>query len=255
MTVNEALDVLWANFRNGVFFPEELKGKLSLEDAYRVQLGMLERRRETGEKQAGWKIGLTSAAVRRVFRADAPVFGYLLESGRHAGGHTFPFDAMTVPCIESELCFTMAAQLKGPEAERAQALAAVAAMAPACEILERRGDLAADLPLAVADNVLQTGFVVGAEVKPYPGELELGKIEAVIETNGELFKQCVSADVIDHQLDGIAWLANKLSGFGLALEAGQCVMTGSYYPPTPVSQGDRWDTRFSSVGAVSVSFQ
>ena len=254
MTVEEAVDIMWSAFRQGEFYPQALKGKLSLDEGYRVQLGMLARRVENGEKQAGWKIGLTSEAVRKVFGADAPLFGYLLQSGLYPAGHAFPFDEMTVPCIESELCFTMAAKLQGPGADRAQALAAVASVAPANEILERRGDMAADLPLGVADNVMQTGFVMGAEVSPYPQELELERIEAEIETNGELFKQCVSAEVIDHQLDGIAWLANKLSEFGLTVEPGMRIMTGSYYPPTPVSKGDRWNTRFSSVGEVSVSF-
>lgn len=254
MTVEEALDILWSNFQKGVFYPDELKGKLNLDDAYHVQLGMLNRRLEGGEKQAGWKIGLTSGPIRGVFGAAEPVFGYLLESGQYAGGHAFSFDEMIVPCIESELCFTMASRLEGPGADRPKALAAVASVAPAKEILERRGDMAADLPLGVADNVMQTGFVMGTAVSPYPQELELEKIEAVIKTNGELFKQCISSEVIDHQLDGIAWLANKLSGFGQALEAGARIMTGSYYPPTPVSKGDRWETRFASVGEVSVSF-
>jgi 2-keto-4-pentenoate hydratase len=254
MNVEEAVEIIWSAYQQGEFYPEALKGKLSLDDGYRVQLGVLERRAAAGEKQTGWKIGLTSNAVRKHFGAAAPVFGYLLESGLYAAGHAFSWGEMTVPCIESELCFTMGAPLKGPGAGRAQALEAVASVAPANEILERRGDMAADLPLGVADNVMQTGFVMGAELRPYPKELELGRVEAVIETDGQLFKQCVSAEVIDHQLDGIAWLANKLSEFDLALEPGQRIMTGSYYPPTPVEKGQRWESRFSGLGEVSVNF-
>lgn len=254
MSVAEAVEVLWSAQQQGQHFPDALRGKLSLADGYRVQLAVLERRVAAGERQAGWKIGLTSDAVRSHFGAEAPVFGYLLESGLYPAGHTFPCAELTEPLIESELCFTLAGPLKGPGVGRAEALQALAAVAPANEILERRADLAADLPLGVADNVLQTGFVMGAALHPYPQELRLEAVEAEVLTNGELFKRCVSAEVIDHQLDGIAWLANALAEFGQSLQAGQRIMSGSYYAPTPVKAGELWESRFSGVGEVSVSF-
>lgn len=254
MTVEAALDTMWNAFKQGDHFPEALRGKLSLDDAYRVQLGMLTRRVAEGERHAGWKVGLTSPAVRQIFGADAPVYGYLLESGQYASGHEFTFDAMQVPLIESELCITMGDSLKGPGVTRAQVLDAVASIAPSNEILEKRVDMAADLALGVADNVMQTGYVVGTEITPFPRALELPQIEAEIDTNGDVFKKCVSHEVIEDQLESIAWMANKLAELGYGLEAGQRIMSGSYYPPTPVSKGDRWDTRFSDVGAVSVRF-
>ena len=254
MKTGDALEIMWNGFQQGDHFPDALGGKLSMDDAYAVQLGMLARRLEQGERHAGWKVGLTAEAVRRIFGADAPVFGYLLQSGYYEAGHQFPFDGMTVPCIESELCITMGAALKGPGVTRAQVLDAVASVAPSNEILERRGDMAADLPLGVADNVAQYGYAVGKEIKPFPRDLELPRIEAEILANGEVFKKCVSHEVIEDQLDSIAWLANKLAQFGYALEPGQRIMSGSYYPPTPVSKGDRWESSFSGVGEVMVRF-
>lgn len=254
MTADAALDTMWKAYKQGVHFPEALAGKLSMDDAYTVQLGMLSRRLEQGERQAGWKVGLTSPAVREHFGAEAPVFGYLLQSGLYEAGYEFSCDEMTVPCIESELCITMGTALEGPGVTRAQVLDAVAAIAPANEILERRGDMAADLPLGVADNVAQYGFVMGAETKPFPRELELARIEARILTNGDVFKDCVSHEVIEDQLDSIAWLANALARFGHALAPGQRIMSGSYYPPTPINKGDRWETSFTGVGEVMVKF-
>ena len=221
MAANAALDTMWNAYKRGDHFPEALRGKLSMDDAYTVQLGMLARRLEQGERQAGWKVGLTAEAVRKIFGADTPVFGYLLQSGLYGPGHQFPFDQMTVACIESELCITMGASLKGPGVTRAQVLEAVASLAPSNEILERRADMATDLPLGVADNVLQYGYVMGTEIKPFPRELDLAQIEARILTNGGVFKQCLSHEVIEDQLDSIAWLANKLAQFGHGLEAGQ----------------------------------
>lgn len=254
MRTEESLDIMWNAYKQGDHFPDALSGKLSMDDAYALQLGMLARRLEQGEQHAGWKVGLTAEAVRKIFGADSPVFGYLLKSGLYASGHEFPFDKMKVPCIESELCITMGEALKGPGVTRAQVLDAVASVAPSNEILERRGDMAADLPLGVADNVAQYGYAVAEEISPFPRDLHLPDIKAKILANGEVFKDCVSHEVIEDQLDSIAWLANKLSQFGYGLEAGQRIMSGSYYPPTPVNKGDQWDTSFSDVGEVMVRF-
>ncbi|MCZ6729173.1 MAG: hypothetical protein O7C61_05645 [SAR324 cluster bacterium] len=254
MKIAEALDIMWSANQQGDHFPDALRGKLSLDEGCAVQLGMLARRVEGGETQAGWKIGLTSPAVREVFGADAPVFGYLLERGIYPAGHAFDFDAMQVPCVESELCITMGSHLQGPGITRDAVLDALASVAPSYEILERRADLRADLALGIADNVLQMGFVPGQDVKPFPRELDLSGIEAEILTNDETFLKCVSRDVIENQLDSIAWLANKLAEFGKSVEAGQRIMSGSYYPPNPVNKGEQWNTSFSGVGQVAVSF-
>ena len=56
----------------------------------------------------------------------------------------------------------------------AQARAAISAAAPALEIVERRGDFAADLNLALADNAQQKAFVTGTPTSPLPPELDLG---------------------------------------------------------------------------------
>jgi 2-keto-4-pentenoate hydratase len=61
-------------------------------------------------------------------------------------------------------------------------------------------------------------------------------------------------DSIDNQIQTIAWLANHLAHYDLALEAGQCIMTGSMTKPTPIEKGDAWETTFSSIGSVSATF-
>ena len=54
---------------------------LSLDDAYRIQLGVIARRIAQGERQIGWKVGLTAPAIQQQFGFHEPVFGCLLETG------------------------------------------------------------------------------------------------------------------------------------------------------------------------------
>ena len=49
--------------------------------------------------------------------------------------------------------------------------------------------------------------------------------------NGEVVDRAVNREVNDDPLECIAWLANHLAKYGLALEAGQRIITGSVTKP------------------------
>ena len=114
--------------------------RLSMEQGYRVQLGILERLIATGERQAGWKVGLTAAAMRAQHGVHEPCFGFLLASGNKPSGHVFRHADLIKPGFENELCLTLGTTLRGPGIVFEQARAAIADVAPALEIVEKRGD-------------------------------------------------------------------------------------------------------------------
>jgi 2-keto-4-pentenoate hydratase len=254
MNIEETIDLLWQSTQQGTPPPPALQKTLTFTDAYRVQLGILARWQSKGEKIGGWKIGLSADAARKMFGLQAPIAGYLLASRHFPSGHTFTHAALRKPIIESELCFTLGKRLAGPGVTREQVLSAVAAIAPAFEVVDMRTDMAADMPLGVADDVAQWGYVTGPAVSPYPITLDLGQVTVEMRRNGEIVAQVRGQEVIDNQLDSIAWLANHLAEYGMALEEGQRIMSGSFTRPTPIAKGDRWETHFSSVGTVAAIF-
>ena len=254
MTVDEATEIKWQGIQSGIHSPEELHGKLSLREAYEVQLGILEKHKAGGETQAGWKIGLTADAIRQMYATTEPAFGFLLESNAYASGHRFSYADIVNPAIESELCFTLGETLRGPGVTRQQVLNAVKSVAPSFEVVSLQVKMAEDLPLGIADNVSQWGYVTHTALEPYPKELALGEITAEVKTDDNVIATLIGAEVIDDQLQSLAWLANQLADFGRALEAGQCVISGSFTKPLPIKQGERWETSFSSVGTVSAIF-
>jgi 2-keto-4-pentenoate hydratase len=254
MDTQDAGKLLWESAQKGLYYPYALQGRLTLEEAYRVQFEVLSRVVAGGETQAGWKIGLTADSVRAMFKSDTSVHGYLLQSNGFASGHSFDYEQVAAPSIESELCFLLRKDLHGPGITPADVLDAVDAVCPAFEILERRGDMAADLPLGVADNVSQWAYVLGAPVKPYPKALDLGQLRAEVRCNGQVVASVLGKDAIDNQIHSIAWLANNLVPFGKSVEAGQIVLSGSFHRPMPITRGDQWETRFTSVGNVSATF-
>ena len=254
MIPQEAGKLLWESAQQGMYYPYVLQGQLSLEQAYQVQLEVLARHLAGGETQAGWKIGLTADGVRAHFRSKTAVFGYLLGSNGFESGHSFEMDQVITPSLEAELCFTLAKDLHGPGVTPEAVAEALAAVTPAFEIIERRGDMAADLPLGVADNVSQWAYVLGKPLRPYSRTLDLGGVRMELRRNGEVVAGGLGREVIDNQLQSLAWLANNLAAQGKWIEAGQVVLSGSFNRPLPINKGDRWEATFSGVGKVACEF-
>ena len=52
-----AIDSFWAARARGEYFPPEWFDRLTLDQAYHIQLGQIARRCAAGERQIGWKVG------------------------------------------------------------------------------------------------------------------------------------------------------------------------------------------------------
>src|SRR5256885_12126232 len=69
-------------------------------------------------------------------------------------------------------------------------------------------------------------------------DIDLRWVAATLSKNGVIEESGVSAAVMGHPALGIVWLANKLAGHGIALEAGHILLAGSFTRPTAVTAGD-----------------
>jgi 2-keto-4-pentenoate hydratase len=252
-TTEQATDSIWQSMRKGQHAAESLRKTLTLADAYQAQVNLLRRWQSEGKKLAGWKIGLSGAAARTRFGLAEPFTGYLLDSGHFESGHSFAYDSLPRPIIESELCFTIGKRLSGPGVAREQVLSALGAIAPAFEIAYT-GSIMADMALGIADGAGQLAFVTGNALTPYPCDLDLGGISVELCKNSDTADKAVNRDVNDDPLQCIAWLANHLAKYGIALEEGERIITGSVTKPGPIAKGDHFEAIFAGVGTVSASF-
>lgn len=251
--IAKTVDAFWRERERGVFFPPAWSGKLSLDDAYRVQLGLIARREAAGERQVGWKVGLTAKAIQEQFGVHEPVFGCLLEEGVKASGAGFRHGELIKPGFENEVCLRLGCELAGPGVDLAAARRAVTACHPALEIIETRGDFTKDLALALADNAQQKAIVLGAAV-PFGKGFDLATIRVRVEMNGREVATGEGKAVLGDPLNSLVWLAGKLAQFGRALAPGELVMTGSFTRQFPLAQGDRIRARFDRLGTVEASF-
>jgi 2-keto-4-pentenoate hydratase len=232
----------------GEYFPKAWFDRLSLDDAYRIQLALI---RRSGARRVGWKVGLTSRAIQQQFEVHEPVFGCLLADGKLASGHVFRRDALIEPGFENELCIVMGSDLN-PDATAADVAAAVAAVHPAFEIIETRGDLTRQLALALADNAQQKGFVLGPAVER-AALPDLDRVAVAVSINGSEVASADGSAVLGHPYNSIVWLAAKLAQFGEKVRAGDYIMSGSFTRQFPLAQGDRIEASFAGIGTVSAS--
>jgi 2-keto-4-pentenoate hydratase len=244
----EAVGSFWIARARGEFFPAEWFDRLTLDDAYRIQLGIVARRCGAGERQIGWKVGLTAEAIQQQFGFHEPVFGCILDSKR--SGHVFRRDELIRPGFEPELCLRVNQPLSG-EISMATARAAIDMVYPALEIIETRGDFTAQIALAMADNAQQKTIILGDPV-PLAG-MALDAVTATIEINGNVVATGSGDAVLGNPLNSVVWLARKLAQFGRHIQTGDLIMSGSFTRQFPIEPGDRVHADFHDIGKVQVA--
>jgi 2-keto-4-pentenoate hydratase len=76
--IGSAVEEFWLTRGRNEYFPAVYEGRLSLDEAYRVQLALIDRRVAAGKRHIGWKVGLTAKAIQAQFGFHEPVFGCIL---------------------------------------------------------------------------------------------------------------------------------------------------------------------------------
>ena len=251
--IEAAVELVWQGLAHDAVDGERLVGKLDLHDGLRVQLGVLRRHLLRGEKLAGWKVGLTSGPARDAMGVGFRPFGFVLQSRTFASGARIAHRKIASCGIETELCFRIGRTLASVDTTPEQAAAAIAGVSPAFELNARRIAGPADEGVRLADDLSQWGIVVGPEVAPVPDDLDLDALRVELWSGDGLAGSALGRDEIDSHRLSLARLAKLLARFGLALEAGQRVITGAYVRQ-PVRGPGHWRGSFGPLGSVEVEF-
>ena len=72
--------------------------------------------------------------------------------------------------------------------------------------------------------------------------------------NGQVLSEGLGSAALGNPLTCVAWLANTLGEFGVELNAGDVVLSGSWVPLEPVVAGDSMRLEIEGLGTASVNF-
>lgn len=234
---------------------------MTMDDAYAVQAAWVKRKRSDGRVVIGWKIGLTSKAMQYALNINVPDSGVLFDDMAFADGDTVSETRFIQPRIEAELAFVLRTPLRGPGVTVFDVLRATEYIVPALEILDTRirrvdpdtGKVRTVVD-TISDNAANAGIVTGGRAMR-PDDVDPRWVGAIVSRNGCVEETGLGAGVLNHPARGVAWLANRLAGYGDGIEAGQVVLAGSFIRPVEARHGDTIFGDFGSLGTVSLFFE
>jgi len=228
--------------------------QIAIEEAYRIQLALIEMKKADGAKVVGKKIGLTSKAMQKMLSVDQPDYGHILDNMVLQDSAAFTVRELIQPKIEPEIAFILDQNLKGPGVTPIQVLAATRFVVPALEIIDSRIEgWKIRLCDTIADNASSARVVLGGSPKRID-QVDLKLVGMILEKNGEIVQTGAGGAVLGHPAAAVAWLANAVGQFGVSLEVGEIIMPGALCAAADVSAGDLIQASFDGLGSVSVRF-
>jgi 2-keto-4-pentenoate hydratase len=236
-------------------------------DAYEIQLGNIRRKITAGARVRGHKVGLSSPVMQQMMGVDEPDYGHLLDSMVLDQDTPIPAARYCYPRIEVEIGYVLGSALPGEDCTEADVLAATEYIVPSLELIDSRiTDWRIKLADTIADNASSAGVILGAERKT-PAELaaagvDLSDIDAVLYqeggiTGGEGWTAIARGNtsaVLGNPTACVAWLARKVAGFGVKLEAGHLILPGSCTRAIDALPGSVFRAEFAGLGTVTASF-
>ena len=196
----------------------------------------------------GYKAGLTNPAVQKRFGADQPVWGVLYDGMLFDSGVVIDAAFGARPLYEADLLVRVKSadinSAKTPE----DVIAAIDQVIPFIELPDLMVQAPAQLngaglsainvgarfgvkgvPIAVPDSAFGRTFMLDAL-----------RDMTIVMTDGKDGKELArgkGADILEHPLNAVVWLAQALAKEGLAMQPGQLISLGSFTPLTPPTAG------------------
>jgi len=204
----------------------------SVADAYAIQAAYVALRHPKLGPVVGYKVAVTTPAMRRMTGINDAVAGDVLEKTILRSPARVRAADYARLLVEFEIAVELADDLPvvGAPYTRETVARSVGAVMPALELADDRNADYAALPshplMLIADNAWNEGAVLGAPVHDWK-EIDLAALHGLAIIDGERVGEGHGADVMGHPFEALAWLANNLASRGLGLWRSDVVITGS----------------------------
>lgn len=233
---------------------------MTLDDGYAIQKQWVDQKISAGRRVVGYKIGYTSRAMQKALNISEPDYGVLLDDMVFADGSDIEVSQFCDPRVEMELAFVLKDRLEGEHITIFDVLNATDYVVPSLEIIAARSHrvhpetgYTRKVFDTVADNAGNAGIIMGG--RPIrPDERDLRWCGGLFYVNGILEETGLAAGVLNHPANGVCWVAKRFAPHGVALEAGQIILSGSFTAPIAVKAGDTIHADYGPLGGISCNF-
>ncbi len=192
-----------------VIAPTDRAGAYALQNEIVSQLGAI----------GGWKIAAG--------RGDEPLCSPLPQNRYFEAGAKLDGAGRRFFLAEVEVAVRLSADI-APGADRQAVEAAIGSVHPALELIANPFvDRAAMPPNLVLGDLQSNGAVVVGGAFDDRIRADLGTLDVTLDYDGKLAHSVSEGASWDQILDALAWLSGHASTRGMALKAGQVIITGS----------------------------
>lgn len=218
----------------------------SVEDALCIQSAMIELNDDT---VAGWKCLQPLAEGKLVV---GPIFGNDVQQGTHCALYA----DKGVVRIEPEIAFVLSKALLASDEgyTEAQINDAIGSCHMALELIQARyaADSGTEFPDLLADGLTNQGLFIGPEIER---DKAFSAASIAIEvTQGDNKQSFSGVHPNENSVSPIYWLVNYMTRRGVAFQAGEALITGSYCGVVNVEFNQLTQVNYSGLGQYEVTF-
>ena len=174
--------------------------------------------------------------MRSLTGATEPDYGFMFDDWFVYEGSKVSRSKMNRPLVEVELAFVLKEPLRGPSVNAADVIRATDFVLPALEIVDNRYNGRGKKMLVDSiSDAAACGLVVLGGRPVRLTDIDIRRVSASLLINGDIMETGSAAAVMGNPINAVAWLANKVASFGVALEPGNVIMPGSCTRMIPIA--------------------
>jgi len=224
--------------------------KITLEDAYKVQVASIDQRLGRGEKLIGYKMGFTSKAKMEQMGVHELIWGRLTSKMEFKDGDTLELSKYVHPRAEPEVAFRISKDIPG--ALQSEDISNyVDAVCVALEIIDSRyKNFKFSLEDVVADNCSSTGYVLGEWLS---ADNKFDSLSISLEINGEMVQSGSTDAILGNPWNSFLEATRIFEREGMELKKGMVLLAGAATPAEFLSGGDELKASCEGLGEVSLS--
>lgn len=225
-----------------------------------AQRELLERMRADGAEQIGWKTGFGSATTLALLEIEEPLIGFLTDRTLHRPSVgvdvTVAVSGWTRPMAEAEIAVILGEDLP-PDAGPEQALAAVAAVAPAIELADVDFPPAADAVADILAGDIYHRHVIIGERRELTDGWRAADLNATVRYR-PAHGDPVVTEVDDVEagpgsaLAGLLACARAAALVGPGLRRDDVIIMGSIVPLVPIGADERFEMALLDLPPIAV---
>ncbi|MCP5025798.1 MAG: hypothetical protein GY929_05890 [Actinomycetia bacterium] len=223
-----------------------------IEDAYAIGQLVTDAKVAAGRTVKGHKVGLTSKAMRSTTGATEPDYGTIFDNWFLDEGTRVSMSTMNRPSVEIEMVFVLETNLGGPDINAVDVINATDYVLPAIEVVDSRFSKRGKP--GVLDSIADAascGFIMVGGSPSRLEDIDIRHVAGALYKNGEIEESGTAAAVMGNPVNSVAWLARKLDEFGVEMQAGHTVLSGSFIKAHPMVVGDTFVADYGPLGQIS----